>query len=108
MSDAIINVTDESFEADVLTASGPVLVDFWAAWCGPCKMIAPVLDELATTYAGKITIAKMDVDASKETPAKFNIRGIPTLIIFKNGEASATKVGALTKTQLVEFIEGSL
>ena len=104
----IIHVTDDSFEADVLKAEGPVLVDFWAEWCGPCKMIAPVLDELANTYAGKISIAKMDVDDSKETPAKFNIRGIPTLIIFKNGEASSTKVGALTKKQLIEFIESSL
>lgn len=108
MNDAIIHVTDDSFEADVLNAEGPVLVDFWAEWCGPCKMIAPVLDELAGTYAGKITIAKMDVDGSKDTPAKFNIRGIPTLIIFKNGEASSTKVGALTKNQLIEFIESSL
>ena len=108
MNDAIIHVTDDSFEADVLNAEGPVLVDFWAEWCGPCKMIAPVLDELANTYAGKISIAKMDVDDSKETPAKFNIRGIPTLIIFKNGEASSTKVGALTKKQLIEFIESSL
>jgi|TARA_B110000116_G_C16732222_1_gene534266 thioredoxin 1 len=108
MNDAIIHVTDDSFEADVLKAEGPVLVDFWAEWCGPCKMIAPVLDELASTYAGKISIAKMDVDDSKETPAKFNIRGIPTLIIFKNGEASSTKVGALTKKQLIEFIEASL
>lgn len=108
MNDAIIHVTDDSFEADVLKAEGPVLVDFWAEWCGPCKMIAPVLDELANTYAGKISIAKMDVDDSKETPAKFNIRGIPTLIIFKNGEASSTKVGALTKKQLIEFIESSL
>lgn len=108
MSDAIIHVTDASFEDDVLNASGPVLVDFWAAWCGPCKMIAPVLDELATEYAGKITIAKMDVDANKETPAKFNIRGIPTLIIFKNGSAEATKVGALTRAQLVEFIDAQV
>tara|TARA_B100000809_G_scaffold218517_1_gene225160 strand:+ start:1571 stop:1897 length:327 start_codon:yes stop_codon:yes gene_type:complete len=108
MNNAIIHVTDDSFEADVLKAEGPVLVDFWAEWCGPCKMIAPVLDELASTYAGKISIAKMDVDDSKETPAKFNIRGIPTLIIFKNGEASSTKVGALTKKQLIEFIESSL
>tara|TARA_B100000767_G_C19379760_1_gene375412 strand:- start:109 stop:435 length:327 start_codon:yes stop_codon:yes gene_type:complete len=108
MNEAIIHVTDDSFEADVLKAEGPVLVDFWAEWCGPCKMIAPVLDELANTYAGKISIAKMDVDDSKETPAKFNIRGIPTLIIFKNGEASSTKVGALTKKQLIEFIESSL
>jgi len=108
MSDSIIQVTDEDFDTNVLSADGPVLVDFWAAWCGPCKMIAPVLNELAETYAGKITIAKMDVDASKEVPAKFNIRGIPTLIIFKNGEAAATKVGALTKSQLVEFIDSNL
>ena len=85
-----------------------IVMDVYTQWCGPCKMIAPVLDELASTYAGKISIAKMDVDDSKETPAKFNIRGIPTLIIFKNGEASSTKVGALTKKQLIEFIEASL
>lgn len=108
MSDAIIQVTDETFEAQVLNADGPVLVDFWAAWCGPCKMIAPVLDQLAETYAGQITIAKMDVDANKETPAGFNIRGIPTLIIFKNGQAEATKVGALTRAQLTEFIDSNL
>ncbi|UTA48209.1 thioredoxin TrxA [Simiduia sp. 21SJ11W-1] len=108
MSDAIVHVSDASFEADVLKAEGPVLVDFWAAWCGPCKMIAPVLDELAGELAGKITIAKMDVDANKETPAKFNIRGIPTLMIFKGGQMESMKVGALSKSQLVEFINSAL
>lgn len=108
MSDAIVHVSDASFEADVLKADGPVLVDFWAAWCGPCKMIAPVLDELSGELAGKITIAKMDVDANKETPAKFNIRGIPTLMIFKNGQVESMKVGALSKSQLVEFINSAL
>lgn len=104
-SDAIVHVTDANFEEEVLNSSKPVLVDFWAAWCGPCKMIAPILDELAGTYGDKIKIAKLDVDANKATPAKFNIRGIPTLIIFKNGEPDATKVGALSKAQLVEFID---
>jgi thioredoxin 1 len=108
MSDAIVHVSDASFDADVLKAEGPVLVDFWAAWCGPCKMIAPVLDELAGELAGKITIAKMDVDANKETPAKFNIRGIPTLMIFKGGQMESMKVGALSKSQLVEFINSAL
>ncbi len=108
MSDAIIHVTDASFEQDVINAEGPVLVDFWAAWCGPCKMIAPVLDELADEYAGKVTICKMDVDANKETPAKYGIRGIPTLMVFKNGTLEATKVGALSKTQLKDFVEGNL
>ncbi len=108
MSDAIVHVSDASFEADVLSASTPVLVDFWAAWCGPCKMIAPVLDELAGEYGDKIKICKMDVDANKETPAKFNIRGIPTLMIFKDGNAEGTKVGALSKSQLKEFIESAL
>ena len=108
MSDAIVHVSDESFDTDVLAASGPVLVDYWAAWCGPCKMIAPVLDELAKEYGDKVKICKMDVDANKETPAKFNIRGIPTLMIFKDGNAEGTKVGALTKAQLKEFIEANL
>jgi len=107
-SDAIIHVTDNSFDADVLQSDVPVLVDFWAAWCGPCKMIAPVLDELAGQYAGKIKIAKVDVDANKETPAKYGIRGIPTLIVFKGGSVESTKVGALSRSQLVEFIESAM
>ena len=105
MSDAIVHVSDASFDTDVLKADGPVLVDFWAAWCGPCKMIAPVLDELAGELAGKITIAKMDVDANKETPAKFNIRGIPTLMIFSGGEHVATRVGAAPKSQLAAWVQ---
>lgn len=108
MSEAIVHVNDASFEQDVLKAEGPVLVDFWAAWCGPCKMIAPVLDELAKEYEGKITIAKMDVDANKETPAKFGIRGIPTLIVFKDSEKVGEKVGALSKAQLKEFIDSHI
>jgi thioredoxin 1 len=105
MSDAIVHVSDASFEQDVLSSEVPVLVDFWAEWCGPCKMIAPVLDELASEYAGKLKICKVDVDANPEVPGKFGIRGIPTLILFKDGNAEATKVGALSKTQLVEFID---
>ncbi len=105
---SIATVTDESFDEDVLQAEGPVLVDFWAPWCGPCKMIAPVLEELSGVYEGKIKICKMDVDANKATPAKFNIRGIPTLILFKGGNAESTKVGALSKAQLTEFIETNI
>ncbi len=108
MSDAIVHVTDASFESDVLQAAEPVLVDFWAAWCGPCKMIAPILEEMATEYGGRVKICKMDVDANTETPGKFNIRGIPTLMLFKGGNMEAMKVGALSKTQLTEFVESSL
>ena len=108
MSDAIVHTSDSSFQDDVLNASGPVLVDFWATWCGPCKMIAPVLDELSKEYGDKIKICKLDVDANKETPAKFNIRGIPTLMIFKDGNAEGTKVGALSKQQLKEFIDANV
>jgi len=108
MSDNIVHVTDDSFEADVLGSDLPVLVDFWAEWCGPCKMIAPVLEEIAGEYAGKLKICKMDVDANTETAPKFGIRGIPTLMIFKGGNAEATKVGALSKTQLSEFIDSAI
>jgi thioredoxin 1 len=108
MSDAITQITDASFEDDVLKADNPVLVDFWAAWCGPCKMIAPILEELAGEYDGRLKICKMDVDSNTETPGKFNIRGIPTLMIFKNGNMEAMKVGALSKSQLSEFIDSCL
>ncbi len=108
MSDKIIHVTDASFEADVLKSTQPVLVDFWAEWCGPCKMIAPVLNELADEYGDKIRICKMDVDANTDTPAKFGIRGIPTLIIFKGGNAAATKVGAVSKSQLMQFVDANI
>jgi len=105
MSDNIVQISDASFDQDVLKADGPVLVDFWAEWCGPCKMIAPVLDELAEEYAGKLKVCKLNIDANPDTAPKYGVRGIPTLIIFKNGQAEATKVGALSKSQLAAFID---
>ncbi len=108
MSVQISAITDASFEQDVLKSDVPVLVDYWAEWCGPCKMIAPVLEEIAGEYAGRMKIAKLNVDENQETPPKFGIRGIPTLMLFKDGEVAATKVGALSKSQLTEFLDASL
>lgn len=107
-SELIKHLSDASFEADVLKASTPVLVDYWAEWCGPCKMIAPILDEVAGAYQGKLQIAKMNVDENREIPAKYGIRGIPTLMLFKNGQLAATKVGAMSKAQLTAFIDQQL
>ena len=107
-NDLIKHVSDASSEADVLKASGPVLVDYWAEWCGPCKMIAPVLDDIARTYEGKLTIAKLNIDDNQETPAKHGVRGIPTLMLFKDGEVAATKVGALSKSQLQAFLDANI
>ena len=107
MSDKIIHVTDATFEAEVLQSSVPVLLDFWAPWCGPCKMIAPILDQLAEEYHGKVKIAKMNVDENQGVPAQFGIRGIPTMIVFKDGKNVANKVGALAKPQLEAFLNAS-
>lgn len=104
----IIHITDASFASDVLNANSPVLVDFWAPWCGPCKMIAPILDEISDEYTGKLTIAKLNIDDNPATAPKYRIRGIPTLLLFKNGSVAATKVGALSKTQLKEFLDENL
>jgi len=108
MSDLIHHVTDDTFEPEVLKSDLPVLVDYWAEWCGPCKAIAPVLEEVAKEYSGKLKVAKVDVDSNTEVPKKFNIRGIPTLMLFKNGAVEATKVGALSKSQLTAFLDSNI
>lgn len=108
MSEHIHHVTDASFEAEVIKADLPVLVDYWAEWCGPCKMIAPILDEVARDYAGKLRVAKVNIDENQDTPARFGIRGIPTLMLFKDGNVEATKVGALSKSQLTAFLDSHL
>ena len=108
MRDNIVAVTDDSFESDVLQSDKPVLVDYWAEWCGPCKMIAPILEEIAPDYSGKIKIAKLNIDDNPNTPPKYGIRGIPTLMLFKDGAVDATKVGALSKSQLTAFIDDNI
>jgi thioredoxin 1 len=108
VSDLIAHVTDDSFESDVLKSDEPVLVDYWAEWCGPCKMIAPVLDEIASEYAGRVKVAKLNIDDNPNTPPRYGIRGIPTLMLFKGGEVEATKVGAVSKSQLTAFIDSNL
>ncbi len=108
MSENIVNVSDASFDEDVLKADLPVLVDYWAEWCGPCKMIAPVLEEIAQEYAGKVKVCKLNIDENTDVPPKFGIRGIPTLMLFKNGNVEATKVGALSKSQLAAFLDCNL
>jgi thioredoxin 1 len=108
VSEKIVHTSDESFEADVLQAGKPVLLDFWAEWCGPCKMIAPLLDEAADLYADRLTVAKLNIDENPNTPPKFGIRSIPTLMLFKNGEVHAQKLGAMSKSQLTEFLDTNL
>ena len=108
MSEHIHYITDDSFAAEVLQSEQPVLVDYWAEWCGPCKMIAPILDEIAKEYAGRMKVAKLNIDDNQNTPASYGVRGIPTLMLFKNGTVEATKVGALSKSQLASFIDSHL
>lgn len=108
MSDLIKHTTDASFEQDVLKSSTPVLIDYWAEWCGPCRMVAPILDEIAGEYQGRLQIMKVNVDENRNVPAKYGIRGIPTLMLFKNGEVAATKVGALSKSQLTSFLDANI
>ena len=108
MSANTVAATDDTFETDVLKASGPVLVDFWAEWCGPCKMIAPALEEIGAEYAGRVTVVKVNIDENPQTPNNYGVRGIPTLIMFKDGKPAATKVGAAPKSVLKEWVAGSL
>ena len=108
MSENITHVSDGTFETEVLRASTPVLVDYWAEWCGPCKMIAPILEEVAREYSGRLKVAKLDIDSNQATPSKYGIRGIPTLMLFKGGQVEAQKVGALSKSQLTAFIDSNL
>lgn len=108
MAENILHTSDEGFDTDVLQSDKPVLVDYWAEWCGPCKMIAPILEEVASEYGEKIKVCKMNIDENQETPPRYGIRGIPTLILFKNGEVEATKVGALSKTQLQSFLDENI
>ena len=108
MSDLISHVSDDQFESEVLKSDGPVLVDFWAEWCGPCKMIAPILDDLAASYEGRLKIAKINIDHNQKTPRSYNVRGIPTLMIFKNGRVEATQIGAVSKTQLSQMIDSAI
>ena len=108
MSEHIKHVSDSTFDAEVIQSATPVLVDYWAEWCGPCKMIAPVLEDLARDYAGRLTVAKLDIDANPATTSKYGIRGIPTLLLFKGGQVAAQKVGALSKSQLTAFVDSNL